>query len=205
MVALIPGTWPMVGWVMLIFGVAIAAAAIFSDQPSATINEVAPEPVEPEPDVYVVFDEDLSAVPDAALGIYNGGPGAVHDVQISAMKNVGKLMTFEIVPNIEDGGIRKPWFQIYGQDGRISDHLRTVESFLAGRRFPRDFGRFLHDRIVGTWSREGDFEDIVIPFTVKFRMLGGRSGTRSHRLIFEPGTRRAYVRANPRFYVTPEK
>jgi hypothetical protein len=192
LVALIPGTWPIVGWVMLIFGVAITVAAIFSDEPSIAINETGAEP-----NVYVEFDAYLDEkTPDAPFVVHNDGPGAVHDVQISSLEFDLKAMSFELIPSIRDGGESIPRKMILDPQGHVSERYSTMLSFVRGRLVPRNFERFIQDRIKGEWSRLGDFADVVIPFKVTFRRPDGRAGVRSHQLIFEPGpTRRAYVRA----------
>ena len=181
--------WHTAGYVMCIFGVAIAIAS--------ASRESAPATPDPEPNVYVEFNVLLDEQnPDSPFVVHNDGPGAVHDVQVGALEFDLKVMSFDLIPSIRDGGESVPRRMILDPTGRISERYSTMLSFVRGHLVPRNFGRFIQDRIAGEWSRLGDFEDVVIPFAVTFRRHDGRSGVRPHQLIFEPGaTRRAYVRA----------
>jgi hypothetical protein len=181
------------GAVLVLAGIAILFGAVISGEREIAALDI-------EPNVYVEFNVLLDEqTPDAPFVVHNDGPGTVHDVQISALEFDQKVMTFDLIPNIRAGDKRVLRKTILDPQGKVSVRYSTMLSFVRGQLIPRNFGLLIQDRIKGEWSRLGDFEDVVIPFTVTFRRQDGRAGVRSHQLIFELGpTRRAYVRALPR-------
>jgi len=150
----------------------------------------------PQADVYAELDANVEVQNSAQISVHNDGPGAVHDVQVSAMDNAGKVMTFDLIPHIREGKSEKPRFTILDRNARRNEQYTSLLSFLDENLVPRNMTRMMEDLKSGHGlSSMGMFEDVPIPFTVTFRQDGHAGArVRRHKLIYQPNTRRAFVR-----------
>src|ERR1044071_3969190 len=192
-VTIVLGAFALLGWINKPVGgvlLLVGMGMLFHSFTRVERQSTGPAPPS-EPEVFVRYDADLAADPNAPLLVRNEGPGMAHEIQIGNIEFLGSALRFDVIQTLDAGEERPAVVYILGGDGYISRQHTTLLSFLDQTRRPRDFGR-IYNVVVGIGKVPPDqlFDDIVLPFHVTYRRIGGKQQVRRHQLIFNPGSRR---------------
>jgi hypothetical protein len=174
----------VVGYCLMLIGAGIGIASFLRRESDES----------PTHDLHVEYDVDLEEHADAPLVVRNDNPFPVFDVQITALENAGKMMTFELIPSIGARDRASARHVILDQLALQNPRYATMKAFLSETIVFRNVNTF-HQELIETLPRppQGMFADVVIPFHVTFRQ-GRKVRLSRHRLSYNPTTHRAVVR-----------